>query len=163
MSLAQQLKDQRIPGSARVVTMNLSESPLGWLRARGLVSARQFDAGEKLRGDFERANLGPSVTMRWDASGVSGPRGLAPDAPDRTTGQVAAKLRFEAALAATGSGLSDILWRTVCACESMPDAERALGWPARSGRLVLGMALDRVADYYRIGGEPDAAPDHRRP
>ena len=153
MSLAQQLKDQRMPGSARVVTMNLAESPLGWLRARGLVSLRQFDAGEKLRGDFERAVLGPSVTMRWDASGVSGARGLAPDAPDRTTGQIAAKARFDAAIAAAGPGLSDILWRTVCACESIPDAERALGWPARSGRLVLGMALDRVADYYRIQGD----------
>ncbi len=131
----------------------MAESPLGWLRARGLVSVRQFDAGEKLRGDFEQAMLGSSVTMRWDASGVSGPRGLAPDAPDRTTGQLAAKQRFDAALVAAGPGLSDILWRMVCACESMPDAERALGWPARSGRLVLGMALDRVADYYCIRGE----------
>lgn len=150
MSLAQQLKDQRIPGSGRHVTMNLSESPLGWLRARGLVSARQFDAGEKLRGDFERASLGPCVTMRWDASGVSGARGLDPDALDRTTAQVAAKQRFDGAIAAAGAGLSDILWRTVCACETVPDAERALGWPARSGRLVLGMALDRVADFYRL-------------
>ncbi len=154
MTLAQQLKEQRMPGSARIVTMNLSESPLGWLRARGLVSVRQFDAGEKLRGDFERASLGPSVTMRWDASGVRGGSGhsggLAPDAPDRTTGQVAAKQRFDAAIAAAGPGLADILWRTVCACDTMPDAERALGWPARSGRLVLGMALDRVADYYRL-------------
>lgn len=150
MILAQQLKDQRIPGSGRQVTMNLSESPLGWLRSRGLVSIRQFDAGEKLRGDFEWALLGPSVTMRWDASGVSGTRGLAPDELDRTTAQVAAKQRFDAAIAAAGAGLSDILWRTVCACESVPDAERALGWPARSGRLVLGMALDRVADFYRL-------------
>jgi hypothetical protein len=150
MSLTQQLEDRRIPGTGRHVTINLSESPLGWLRARGLVSLRQFDAGEKLRGDFERAALGPSVTMRWDASGVRGARGLAPDAADLTMGQVAAKQRFDAAIAAAGPGLSDILWRTVCACETMPDAERALGWPARSGRLVLGMALDRVADYYRL-------------
>jgi hypothetical protein len=150
MSLAQQLKDQRIPGSARVVTVNLAESPLAWLRARGRVSMRQFDAGEQLRRDFERASLGPSVTMRWDASGVSGPRGVAPGAADRTTGQLAAKTRLEAALKAAGPGLADILWRTVCACEAMPDAERALGWPARSGRLVLGIALDRVAEFYRL-------------
>jgi hypothetical protein len=25
------------------------------------------------------------------------------------------------------------------------------GWPARAGKLVLTFALDRVADYYRIG------------
>lgn len=150
MTLAQQLKNRRIPGSGRHVTVNLAESPLSWLKSRGLVSERQLDAGEKLRGDFEQAILGPSVTMRWDASGISGQPGLAPEAPDRTTGQVAAKQRFDAAIAVAGPGLSDILWRTVCACESMTDAERALGWPARSGRLVLGMALDRVADYYRL-------------
>jgi hypothetical protein len=33
------------------------------------------------------------------------------------------------------------------------DARRrngALGWPARAGKLVLKMALDRVASFYRI-------------
>jgi len=33
----------------------------------------------------------------------------------------------------------------VCACENLPDAERALHWPARSGKLVLRLALERVA------------------
>ncbi len=36
---------------ARSVTVNLTESPLGWLFARGHVSRRQFDAGERLRID----------------------------------------------------------------------------------------------------------------
>jgi hypothetical protein len=43
----------------RSVTMNLAESPLGWLRARGLVTERQFEAGEQLRVDWERAQLAP--------------------------------------------------------------------------------------------------------
>jgi hypothetical protein len=38
----------------------------------------------------------------------------------------------------------------VCAGEGLPVAERALGWPARAGRLV-GIALDRLADHYRLG------------
>jgi len=38
----------------------------------------------------------------------------------------------------------------VCAGEGVPVAERALGWPARSGRLVLGIALDRLADHYQL-------------
>jgi len=38
----------------------------------------------------------------------------------------------------------------VCAGEGMRDAETALGWPARAGKLVLGMALDRLAAFYRI-------------
>ncbi len=32
----------------------------------------------------------------------------------------------------------------------MREAETALGWSARAGKLVLGLALNRVADYYRI-------------
>ena len=61
-----------------------------------------------------------------------------------------AKERFEAAVASAGPGLSDILWRVVCAGEGMRDAETALGWPVRAGKLVLTIALDRVADYYRM-------------
>lgn len=136
--------------AARSVTVNLAESPLGWLRARGLVSARQYEAGEKLRADWERAALGPRVTMRWDASppdkNARGPL----DAPAPTLGQVAARRRFDAAANAVGPGLADVLWRVVCAGEGMRDAERALGWPVRAGKLVLGFALDRLADHYRL-------------
>lgn len=134
--------------SGRSVTVNAAESPLGWLKARGHISARQFDAGEQLRGDWERAQLAPCVTMRWDAART--PR--APGSPEGrlTPGevQVAAKRRFDAALAQAGPGLGDVLWRIVCAGEGMREAEAALGWPARAGKLVLGLALDRLADHY---------------
>lgn len=134
----------------RTVTVNLAESPLGWLRARSLISSRQFDAGEQLRGDWERAQLAPSVTMRWDAAPTRRGRAGPPEGIDPTTAQLVAKRRFEAAIAEVGRGLSDILWRIACAGEGMRDAERALGWPARAGRLVLGIALDRLADHYRM-------------
>ena len=131
--------------SGRRVTMNLAESPLGWLAARGMVSIRHLEAGERLRGDYETAELGPRVTMRW-APRVDGTgEGL-----DPATAQVAAKRRFDAAMAAAGPGLRDVCWRVVCAGEGLPAAEKALGWPARAGRLVLTLALDRVADFYRL-------------
>jgi Domain of unknown function (DUF6456) len=134
----------------RSVTVNAVESPLGWLFARGLVSQRQFDAGERLRCDWERAQLAPRVTMAWDAAPVARTRGGSAEAPDLTGAQIDAKRRFEDAVACAGPGLADILWRVVCAGEGMRDAETALGWPARAGKLVLVFALDRVADYYRI-------------
>jgi hypothetical protein len=88
--------------------------------------------------------------MRWDASPSGrGARG-ADAALDATQAQIAAKQRFNAAVDAVGGGLTDILWRVVCAGEGMRDAERALGWPARAGKLVLSLALDRLADHYRI-------------
>ncbi|MBA3880191.1 MAG: hypothetical protein C0500_10805 [Sphingobium sp.] len=135
---------------ARSVTVNLAESPLAWLRSRGMVDARQFEAGERLRADYETAQLGPRVTMRWEATPVARGRRAA-DAPfDPTLAQIAAKHRFDEAIAAAGPGLSDILWRVVCACEGLPIAEKALGWPVRSGKLVLGLALDRLASHYRL-------------
>ena len=134
----------------RFVTINRAESPLGWLLARGLVSQRQFDAGERLRSDWERAQLAPRITMSWDAAPVARGRGGASAGSDLNGAQIDAKRRFEGAVSAAGPGLADILWRIVCAGEGMRDAETALGWPARAGKLVLTFALDRVADFYQI-------------
>ncbi|HEX8553242.1 MAG TPA: DUF6456 domain-containing protein [Sphingomonas sp.] len=134
-----------VAGSGRRVTVNMAESPLAWLAARQLVTARQMEAGERLRADYERAALAPNVTMRWqprvDGGGVG---------EDPTAAQISAKRRFDAAIAAVGPGLADIAWRVVCAGEGLPIAERALGWPARAGRVVLTLALDRLADHYRL-------------
>ena len=135
---------------ARSVTVNLTESPLGWLFARGHVSRRQFDAGERLRMDWERGQLAPRVTMAWDSAPVARSRGGSAQGIDLTGSQIDARRRFESAVAEAGPGLADILWRVVCAGEGMREAETALGWPARAGKLVLGLALDRIADYYRI-------------
>ena len=134
----------------RSVTVNLADSPLGWLRARGLVSARQLDAGERLRGDYERSALPPRVTMLWDAAAVGKRRNGPAPLIEMTAAQLDARRRFDGAIAFAGPGLADILWRVVCDGERMRDAESALGWPARAGRLVLGLALDRLAVYYRI-------------
>lgn len=134
----------------RGVTVNLAESPLSWLRARGLVTPRQFDAGEQLRDDYEAASLGPRVTMRWDAAPASGGSRGVPREGTPGGAQIAAKRRFDAAVAAAGPGLADVLWRVVCAGEGLPAAEKALGWPARAGRLVLTLALDRLAEHYRL-------------
>ncbi len=137
--------------TGRNVSVNLAESPLGWLFSRKLVTPRQFEAGERLRADYETAALGARVTMRWEATPTHRRQG-GPGAPlDPTLARIAAKRRFDAAIAAAGPGLSDILWRVICACEGLPAAERALGWPARAGKLVLTLALDRLADHYRLG------------
>jgi hypothetical protein len=133
----------------RSVTINLAESPLAWLHARGHVADRLFAAGEKLRADYECAGLAAPVTMRWDAVKIEGGRGSELWPTER---RLAAKARFDGAMAAAGKGLADVLWRVVCACQSVPDAERALEWPARSGKLVLRLALERVADFYRMPG-----------
>jgi hypothetical protein len=82
---------------------------------------------------------------------MAGARGGAAAGTDLTGAQIDAKRRFHAAIDSAGPGLADILWRVVCAGEGMREAEGALGWPARAGKLVLSLALDRVAEFYRIG------------
>lgn len=131
----------------RSVTVNLAESPLSWLHARGHLDDRLYAAGERLRTDYELACLAPGITMRWDPVQIRG-KGAVELSP--TERQIAARARFDGAIAAAGKGLTDILWRVVCACEGLPTAEKRLDWPARSGKLVLRIALDRVADFYRI-------------
>ena len=133
----------------RSVTVNVAESPLAWLHSRGHLSDVQFAAGEALCRDWERAQLAPSVTMRWDVVRI---RGSGQDQSlSSAERQLAARARFDGAVAQAGPGLSDILWRVVCAGETLPSAERAMAWPVRSGKLVLRLALDRVAGFYRLG------------
>lgn len=132
----------------RSVTVNLAESPLAWLHSRGHLDDRLFAAGERLRADFEGAQLAPSVTMRWEPVRIRGTAGSGLAPSER---QLAARQRFDGAIAAAGKGLEDILWRVVCACETVTAAEKELQWPARSGKLVLKIALERVADFYRLG------------
>lgn len=129
---------------------NLAESPLAWLMRRRMITPRQFEAGERLRGDYMLASRPPSVTMRWDAmptaKGAKGPA----ERMDPTTAQISAKRRLAAATEDAGPGLGAILARVVCLGEGLEVAERAIGWPARAGKVVLGLALDRLAAHYRI-------------
>ena len=131
----------------QVVAVNLAESPLGWLARRGLLSARQVAAGERLREDHARAGLGARVTMRWEAAPGAAERGGG-GAQGQALGAIDAKRRFDRAIDAVGPGLSDILWRVACEGDGLAEAEKGLGWPTRAGKLVLGLALDRLVAHY---------------
>jgi hypothetical protein len=69
------------PDGAVDVTIDELESPLAWLaRRKGrdgqpLIEPVQFQAGERLRADFTRANLTPTVTSSWDPSRALGRHG----------------------------------------------------------------------------------------
>ena len=132
--------------------MNLAESPLSWLHSRGHLTDRQLLAGEKLRGDYEAAAMGSQVTMRWENIPLSREKRGAPSGLNQTERMISAKSRFDDALMALGPDLADIAWRVICAGETMPVAEREMAWPVRSGKLVLRIALDRLAGFYRLPG-----------
>jgi hypothetical protein len=63
---------------------------------------------------------------------------------------LAAKQRFSAAMRAAGPGLNDLLFDVCCHLRGLGEAERAKRWPARSAKVVLAIALDRLAEHYGL-------------
>ena len=149
-----------LDGEIRAVAVDLSESPLAWLARRkgrdgqGLISPAQLAAGERLRADFTRAGLTPRVTTDWSGGG----RGSA-GAEGWTDVMIAAKRRMQAALRAVGPELSGTLLDVCCFLKGLEAVEQERGWPARTGRVVLCLALDRLAAHYGLG---DAARGRER-
>ncbi|MEO0904902.1 MAG: DUF6456 domain-containing protein [Pseudomonadota bacterium] len=152
--------DGRGGGTKTVLTpmrVNLAETPLGWLRRRkgangkALVSQAQFEAGEKLRADFTSAQMTQRVTADWSVQ-LDGNRRNASEGLNVSERALAARQRFYEALDAVGPGLAEPLVDVCCYLSGLEDAERRMGWPQRSGKVVLAIALERLADYYGFNG-----------
>ena len=142
-------------GSGRKsVRFNLAESPLTLLaRKKDRTGAMYLppellEAGERLREDFEQAQLGPRVAQNWDRFLTSGGGGW--NAGSEFSGSSNARERVSIALKALGPGLADVALRVCCFLEGMEKAEKRLGWSARSGKVVLKIALQRLAAHYGI-------------
>lgn len=157
-------------GAQRPVLVNSGESPLGWLRrrkgrdGRSLIGAEQFEAGERLRADFARAQLTPRVTASWDVTASSRrSRRSAPSGPESLSeSALAARQRVTQALEAVGPELSGILVDVCCLLRGLEDAEKAQGWPRRSGKVILQLALSCLARHYGLITDTDASQRYRR-
>ncbi|HEY0265697.1 MAG TPA: DUF6456 domain-containing protein [Rhizomicrobium sp.] len=133
-------------GAARRVAVNMGESPLARLQHRALIDAVQFAAGERLRRDFTLAQLTPRMGVDWSAPVVSGSRGAGGDSISDIA--LMARQRLNKALAAAGPGLGDLLFDVCCHLTPLERCEDARGWAKRAGRVVLKIALDRLASHY---------------
>jgi hypothetical protein len=137
------------------VTVDEAESPLAWLaRRRGrsgraLIEPHQFQAGERLRADFTRAHMMPRTTSNWASPIASGRRGAGGErAASVTETMIAARQRVHQALDAAGPEFSGLLLDVCCFLKGLEDIERDRAWPARSAKVVLQLALDRLARHY---------------
>lgn len=145
----------RFKGKQTVVDVNEGESPLGWLRRRKgrdgkpLLSKEQYAAGERLRRDFTLGQLMPRLTVDL-ARPVRGNSVTPHDPAALTDCALAARERVARALKSVGPILSDILISICCHLEGLEAAERNFGWPRRAGKLVLQIALDRLAVHYGL-------------
>lgn len=137
--------------------VNLGESPIGWLTKRKGADGKPFltpeevEAAERLRRDFELAQMGPSVAQNWQKFLTPGDKYSGTPVPgDASDGALMARDRFMKALAEIGPGLADIAMRTCCFLEGLEACERRMGWSARSGKVVLKLALQRLSLHYGL-------------
>lgn len=151
---------ERGPRTKRI-RCNMAESPLVGLSrrkdrdGRPFLAAELVRAGERLREDFELAQMGPRVTQNWERFLTAGTDG-GPAAARDGGGSEAARTRVNAALTDLGPGLGDVVLRACCFLEGMEAIEKRMGWAARSGKIVLRIGLERLLRHYdeRHGGHP---------
>jgi hypothetical protein len=147
-------------------SVNADESPIAWLRRRKdrngqpMISQSQFDAGERLRADFWFAQMTPRTTSNWSSLSPT-KRGRRYGATrhvgaDMRGNTAAAGERVRRALTAVGPELSGVLIDVCCHLQGLEEAERAAGWPQRSAKIVLQLALTRLARHYGVQVEAAA-------
>ncbi|MEM9498036.1 MAG: DUF6456 domain-containing protein, partial [Pseudomonadota bacterium] len=128
-------------GQPRRKRYGLAESPLILLARRRNRDGTHFlsdtlvRAGERLREDFEMAQVSVAPLAGWDQVLAE-----AGDAADLAPCTRAARERVRDALQELGPGLGDVTLRCCCFLEGLETAEKRMGWSARSGKIVLRIA-----------------------
>lgn len=141
-------------GRRRRARVNIAESPLLLLARRRDSDGTPFltpgmvAAGERLREDFELAQMGPRITQNWTGFMTSG-IDVSRSGGGYRGGSESARDRVAAALRDLGPGMGDVVLRVCCFLEGIEMTERRLGWSARSGKIVLRLALMRLERHYQ--------------
>lgn len=139
---------------------NLSESPLAALyrlkSANGerFLSREEFEAGERLREDFTRACIMPSITSDWERYQYGMGRLAVYSELDINESAVAARKRVQLALEAVGPELNGLLLDICCFLKGIQIVEKERRWPVRSGKIMLKTALSVLYRHYNPPSQP---------
>lgn len=110
-------------------------------------------AGERLREDFELAQMNMRGAQNWDMYLTDAIDPEAEQNDGMSSAGMQARDRVAAALRDLGPGLGDVALRCCCYLEGLELAEKRMGWSARSGKVVLRIALQRLRRHYADLGE----------
>ncbi|MCT4654860.1 MAG: DUF6456 domain-containing protein [Cohaesibacter sp.] len=142
------------------IRVNRAESPLAMMALRknkkggAIISSVQYEAGERLRRDFERGHHGPSMGIDWQRLGQGGLDSRSHrsfnDCEDASQSALAARERFRKAMGEVGEEFAGPLIDLCCFLKGLEQIEKQRQWPARSAKLVLSMALARLARFYGL-------------
>ncbi|MGD9658084.1 MAG: DUF6456 domain-containing protein [Methylocystis sp.] len=148
---------RRLDRGARPTLVNEAESPLVWLarrkdrEGRSFLDSAQLEAGERFRRDIEQAQLLQRVTANWEASINAAQRGA--DAGTVSEVAIDARRRLARAFDSVGPELAGLLTDVCGYLKGLEIVESERGWPARSAKVVLKIALDRLARHYGLAVE----------
>ena len=147
-----------VDNQPHVAQLNTNESPLLRLVTRKTktggtyISLEEFQAGERLRKDFERGQLQPKISASLQGSigstGKSGSSGVG----DITDFAIDARKRVAQAVERLGPELSGVTLDICCFLKGLEIIERERQWPPRSAKLMLKTALALLARHYGISG-----------
>lgn len=121
------------------------------------MSADLVNAGERLREDFELAQMEAEISRDKHGflTSLRDPVGQAGPTASCAAGR--ARARVVAALQDIGPGLSDVTLRCCCFLEGLETADKTLAWSARSGKIVLRIALMGSNRHYTERADPRGA------
>lgn len=155
-----------LPEVGRKAKFDEAESPLVWLArrkgtdGRALIAPHQLQAGERLRREFTCGQLMPRTTSNWDAPVAGRHRSATGATPaDRV---LIARQQVRHALDAVGPEFAGLLLDVCCFLKRLDEVERERRWPARSAKVVLQLALERLARHYGYASEMQGAPTRRK-
>lgn len=139
------------------LTININESPISRLyKYRGkdgmrILGDAEYIASERLRKDFEMAQMNPKLGLSLSPKVDQSTNGShMSDALDRT---MEAKKRVNRALDCVGQEMGGLILDVCCFLKGLETVEKERKWPARSAKVVLGVALRRLAGHYGYSNE----------
>ena len=142
---AVQAEDDR---GTRPVTV---ETPVAVLARRRDADGMPFLSPEMVRAadqmfeSFVISGLSPDQILAWDRLGAL----PLSDSPDRRR----ARVFLAQATESLGPGLADVTTRCCCLRQGVETVERDLGWSARSGKIVLRIALQQLHGFLERAGD----------
>lgn len=144
--------------AGQMVRVPLQESPVVSLSRRrdrdgqAFLNRAMVRASERLREDYELAQVDAQRHGRPSPNWVQILHAIEMDAPVTLKG-TSAEAQVRSALGFLGPGLSEVALRCCCLLEGLEATEKQMGWAARSGKVVLRIALQRLVLHYESAGK----------
>jgi uncharacterized protein DUF6456 len=145
------------PDVVPAALVSLEESPLARLATARegeapFLLAHQVAAGERVRLLVERARLSPRLTMSYDATRTAGGGGALGPA-DISDSAVDARRKLDEVARLLPPDCRGVVFDVCGLLKGLQVVETERGWPRRSAKMVLRIALEQLATHWGLSGE----------